>query len=147
MFKEFREFALKGNAIDLAVGVVIGAAFTAIVNSLVKDVIMPPIGLLLGRVDLVNRFAVLQNGAVPGPYETLDAATKAGALTLNFGQFINAIVSFVLIAGVVFIVVKALNKLHRPRPEDATTKGCPFCITEVPLAATRCPACTSELEG
>jgi large conductance mechanosensitive channel len=142
MFKEFKEFALKGNAIDLAVGVVIGAAFTAIVNSLVKDIIMPPIGLLLGRVDFINRFAVLQPGTTPGPYETLDAATKAGALTLNWGQFINAIVSFVMVAGVVFLVVKALNKLHRP---DATTKPCPFCLTEVPLAATKCPACTSEL--
>lgn len=145
VFKEFKEFALKGNAIDLAVGIVIGAAFTAIVNSLVKDIIMPPIGLLLGRVDLINRFALLQSGTTPGPYETLDAATKAGALTLNYGQFINAIVSFVLIAGVVFLVVKALNRLHRPGPENVTTKECPFCLTEVPLAAVKCSACTSEL--
>lgn len=147
MLKEFREFALKGNAIDLAVGVVIGAAFTSIVNSLVKDIIMPPIGLLLGRVDFVNRFAVLQGGTVLGPYETLDAATKAGALTLNYGQFINAIVSFVLVAGVVFFVVKGLNRLHKPGPENVTTKECPFCLTEVPLAATKCSACTSEFEG
>lgn len=147
MLKEFKEFALKGNAIDLAVGIVIGAAFTAIVNSLVKDIIMPPIGLLLGQVDLVNRFSVLQTGTTPGPYATLDAATKAGALTLNYGQFINAIVSFVLIAVSVFLMVKALNKLHRPEPEDATSKPCPFCFTEMPLAATKCPGCTSAIEA
>ncbi len=93
------------------------------------------------------RFAVLQDGKIPGPYATLDAATKAGALTLNYGQFINAVVSFVLVAGTVFIVVKALSKLHRPKAEDATTKDCPFCLTAVPLAAVKCPACTSELEA
>jgi large conductance mechanosensitive channel len=110
---EFREFAVKGNAIDLAIGVVIGAAFGKIVDSIVRDIIMPPIGLVLGRVDFSNLFLVLKDGATPGPYLTVDAATKAGALTLNYGAFINTLVSFLIIAWAVFVMVKIINKLKR----------------------------------
>ena len=141
MFKEFKEFIAKGNAIDLAVGVVIGAAFGAIVTSLVKDVIMPVVGLALGGVDFGNKFVVLKGG---GSYPTLAAAQEAGVPTLNYGVFINAIVAFIIIAFVIFLVVKGVNKLRPPAPEP-DTKDCPRCLTAVPVAATRCPACTSDL--
>jgi large conductance mechanosensitive channel len=144
MFKEFKEFAVKGDAIDLAVGVVIGAAFGAIVNSLVNDMIMPLVSLLTGRIDFTNLFLVVGEGKVPGPYATLAAAKAAGAATLNYGQFINSVVTFLIIAFSIFIVVRSINRFRRTEP---TTKQCPYCLTKMPLAATRCPACTSELEA
>ncbi|MGZ8231761.1 MAG: large conductance mechanosensitive channel protein MscL [Burkholderiales bacterium] len=113
MFKEFREFAVKGNVVDMAVGIIIGAAFGRIVDSLVKDIIMPPIGLLLGQVDFANLFAVLKPGTVPGPYATVDAAQKAGAVTVNYGMFINNIISFVIVAFAVFLLVRAINRMRR----------------------------------
>ncbi|MBW6469475.1 MAG: large-conductance mechanosensitive channel protein MscL [Coriobacteriia bacterium] len=148
MLKEFKEFAIKGNAVDLAVGLVLGTAFGAIVASLVNDVVMPPIGLLLGDVDFAQLFVVLKEGAAPGPYATVAAAAEAGAVTLNYGVFINAIVYFVIVAFAIFMVVKAMNKLQRAEAEEvADTKECPYCLSAIPLAATRCPACTSQLEG
>lgn len=148
MLKEFKEFAVKGNAIDLAVGVVIGAAFGAVVSSLVKDVLMPPIGALLGGADFTNLFLVLREGAQPAPYASLSAATDAGAVTLNYGLFVNAIVNFLIVAFALFIVVKAMNRLRRPEPvEEPAAKVCPFCKTEIAVDAVKCPACTSALEA
>jgi large conductance mechanosensitive channel len=148
MLKEFKEFAIKGNAVDLAVGLVLGTAFGAIVASLVSDIVMPPIGLLLGDVDFAQMFIVLKEGSSPAPYATVAAAAEAGAVTLNYGLFINAIVYFVIVAFAIFMVVKAMNKLQRAEAEEvADTKECPFCLTAIPLAAIRCPACTSDLEG
>jgi large conductance mechanosensitive channel len=148
MLKEFREFIAKGNAIDLAVGVVIGVAFGAIVTSLVNDVLMPPIGLLLGDTDFANLFAVLKEGASAGPYTTLVAAQDAGAVTLNYGLFINAIIMFLIIALVIFLVVKGVNRMKRADEEAAPDmKDCPFCGTSILESATRCPACTSELSA
>lgn len=144
MFKEFKEFALKGNLVDLAVGFILGTAFAALVNSFVKDIIMPAIGLIWGR-DFANLFAVLKEGATPGPYASLDAAQKAGAVTINYGVFINLVIAFVIVAIVLFFIVKAINRMRRAEEEAVTTKDCPFCMTAIPLAATRCPACTSEL--
>jgi large conductance mechanosensitive channel len=145
MFKEFKEFAIKGDAIDLAVGVVIGAAFGAIVKSLVDDMIMPLVSLLTGRVDFVNMFVTLADGKIPGPYPTLAAAKDAGAATLNYGQFINAIVTFLLIAFAVFVMVRAINRLRR-KPEPMS-RPCPYCLTEIPKAAIKCSACTADLES
>ncbi len=151
LFKEFREFAVRGNAIDLAVGVVIGAAFGRIVDSLVKDVLMPPLGMLLGRTDFSNLFITLSDGASsPGPYHTLDAARAAGAVTLNVGMFVNTLISFTIIAFAIFIMIKAINQLQRAAnlKEEAaapTTRDCPYCLTAIPLKATRCPHCTSEV--
>ncbi|MDI6712569.1 MAG: large-conductance mechanosensitive channel protein MscL [Anaerosomatales bacterium] len=148
MFKEFKEFAVKGNAIDLAVGVVIGAAFGAVVNSLVKDVLMPPIGALLGGADFTNLFVVLREGTQPAPYASLAAATDAGAVTLNYGLFVNAVVNFLIVAFALFVVVKAINRLRRPEPAaEPATKACPFCKTEIALDAVKCPACTSALDA
>jgi large conductance mechanosensitive channel len=144
MLKEFKEFIAKGSAVDLAVGVVIGAAFGAIVKSLVDGLIMPLVGLLLGRIDFVNLYVVLGEGAPAGPYATLKAAQDAGASVLAYGLVINALVSFLIIAFVIFLVVKAVNVVRKP-PAAPPTKDCPFCLTSVPDAATRCPACTSEL--
>ncbi|MGE5524386.1 MAG: large conductance mechanosensitive channel protein MscL [Rhodospirillaceae bacterium] len=118
MLKEFREFAMRGNVVDMAVGIIIGAAFGKIVDSLVKDVIMPPVGLLLGRVDFSNLFAVIKEGAQPGPYLTVDAAQKAGAVTLNYGLFINNIISFLIVAFAVFLLVRAINRLRRKQEEQ-----------------------------
>lgn len=149
MFKEFKEFALRGNVVDMAVGIIIGAAFGAIVSSLVADVIMPPIGLLLGNVDFSSLFVVLKAGTTPGPYETLAAAKQAGAVTLNIGVFINTISSFLIIAFAVFLVIRQINKLRRKAeapPAEPTTKQCPFCLLAVPLKAIRCPYCTSQLK-
>jgi len=146
MMKEFRDFAMRGSVVDLAVGVVIGAAFGAIVKSLVDDVLMPPIGLLLGNVDFSNLFLVLKEGATAAPYLSVAAAKAAGAVTLNYGLFINAIVSFLIVAFAIFMVIKNLNRLKKPEPAAApTTKDCPHCATAIPLAATRCPHCTSQL--
>jgi len=152
MMKEFREFAVKGNVVDMAVGIIIGAAFGTIVKSLVADVIMPPIGLLLGNVDFANLFLVLKDGAQSAaPYATVAEAQAAGAVTLNYGVFINTIISFLIVALAVFVLVKNINRLKRkeepaPAPEP-TTKDCPFCLTAVPIKAVRCPNCTSDIAG
>lgn len=150
MFKEFREFAVKGSVVDMAVGIIIGAAFGAIVKSLVDDVIMPPVGLLLGNVDFSNLYVLLRDGAVAGPYASLAEAKKAGAVTLNYGLFANAVVSFLIVAFAVFLLVRGINRLRRqqesaPAAEPAV-KECPYCCSAVPLKATRCPHCTSDLE-
>lgn len=148
MWKEFKEFILRGNVIDLAIAVVIGAAFGAIVKSLVEDVIMPPIGLLLGGIDFANIFAVLKNGTPAGPYAALADAKAAGAVTMNFGVFINTLISFLIIAFVIFLLVRTINrtrkKTEEPAPEPAT-KDCPYCLSSIPIKATRCAHCTSEL--
>lgn len=146
MVKEFRDFIMRGNVIDLAVALVIGAAFGAIVTSLVADIIMPPIGLLLGKVDFSNLFLVLKDGAkAAGPYASLEDAKAAGAVTVNYGVFIIKLVTFIIVAFVVFMLIRAMARL-RPREAPApTTKECPFCLSVVPSKATRCPQCTSEL--
>jgi large conductance mechanosensitive channel len=147
MLKEFKEFILRGNVLDLAVGIVIGAAFGAIVVSFVKDILMPPIGLLLGGADFTNNFIVLK-GPAGAAYATLDAAQKAGAVTWNYGLFINTIINFLIVAFAVFLVVKAYNRTKKaPAPAPANTKECPFCISTIPLKAKRCPNCTSELKA
>jgi large conductance mechanosensitive channel len=149
MMKEFKTFAVKGNVVDMAVGIIIGAAFGTIVKSLVADVIMPPIGLLLGNVDFTNLFIVLKQGAMAGPYETLAAASEAGAVTLNYGMFINTIVSFLIVAFAIFILIRNINKLKKQEeapPAVPTTKDCPVCFSTIPIKATRCPMCTSELK-
>jgi large conductance mechanosensitive channel len=145
----FKEFILKGNVIDMAVGIVIGAAFGAIVSSLVADVIMPPIGLLLGKVDFSNLFVVLKEGAAAGPYASLAAAKQAGAVTLNLGVFINTIISFLIIAFAIFLVIRQINKLRRKAEATAApaTKECPYCFSAVPVKAVRCPFCTSTLKA
>ncbi|HEX7342992.1 MAG TPA: large conductance mechanosensitive channel protein MscL [bacterium] len=148
MWKEFKEFALRGNVMDMAVGIIIGAAFGTIVNSIVSDVIMPPIGLLLGNVDFSNLFAVLKSGAVPGPYASLAQAKAAGAVTINYGAFLNTIISFLIVAFAVFLMIKGMNQLKRKQeapPAAPTTKECPYCLSVVPIKATRCAHCTSEL--
>jgi len=150
MFKEFKEFAMRGNVVDMAVGIVIGGAFGTIIKSLVADVLMPPIGLLLGGVDFANMFVVLKAGETPGPYAALADAQAAGAVTLNYGTFINAIVAFIIIAFSIFMVIKAMNRMQREEeeaPAEPTTKVCPFCATEIPIPAVRCPNCTMELKG
>ena len=148
MFKQFKEFAMRGNVVDMAVGIVIGAAFGAIIASFVADVLMPPIGLLLGRVDFANLFVVLKQGTMAGPYESLAAAKQAGAVTLNVGVFINTIVSFLIIAFAVFLVIRSINRLKaKEAPAAPTTKDCPFCYVAIPLQANRCPHCTSQLTG
>lgn len=141
MWKEFKEFAMRGNVIDLAVGLVLGSAFTAIVNSLVEDIIMPLISLAMGGVDFQNWFIALDGSN----YATLAAAKEAGAATLNYGVVINAILNFLFIAFAVFMIVKAINKIRRPVEGPATTKECPHCKSEIAIDATRCPHCTSEL--
>jgi large conductance mechanosensitive channel len=142
MWKEFREFAMRGNVVDLAVGVIIGAAFGKIVSSLVNDIIMPPLGLILGEVDFTNLFINLGSKH----YASLAEAKAAGAPTLNYGVFINTVLDFILVAFAVFLLVRGINRLHRaPPPPTPTTRPCPYCLTVVPLQATRCPACTSEL--
>jgi large conductance mechanosensitive channel protein len=146
LIKEFREFILRGNVIDMSVGIIVGAAFTKLVDSLVKDIIMPPVGLLMGKVDFTNLFVTLHEGQTPGPYHTLELAQKAGAVTLNLGLFINVIINLVIVGAAVFVLVKAINRLRRePAPAEANTKPCPFCFTDIPIKATRCPNCTSEL--
>ena len=152
MLKEFKEFIMRGNVMDMAVGIIIGAAFSAIVNSLVKDIIMPPIGLILNK-DFTNMFAVLKEGAeIPEPYETLADAQAAGAVTLNYGNFINYVVTFLIVAFVIFMLIRWVNRLRRAteKPKEAaaaTTRDCPFCLSTIPVKATRCPNCTSELRA
>ena len=147
MWKEFKEFAVKGNAFDLAVGFIIGAAFTAIVNSLVKDVIMPPLSFITGGLDFSNKFVVLKPGTgVAGSFATLVDATKAGAVTWNYGNFITLVINFLIVAFAIFMVVKAFNRMKRPHPSaPAVVKDCPACTMSIPIKATRCPHCTSAL--
>jgi large conductance mechanosensitive channel len=148
MFKEFKEFAMRGNVVDMAVGIIIGAAFGSIVKSLVDDVIMPPIGLLLGNVDFSNLFLVIKQGPVAGTFATVAEAQKAGAVTINYGIFINTVISFLIVAFAVFLLIKGINSLKRkqeaPPPEPAT-RECPRCFSVIPIKATRCAFCTSEL--
>jgi large conductance mechanosensitive channel len=155
---EFRQFALRGNVVDMAVAFTVGVAFTGLVQSLVNDLIMPPIGLILGETDFSNLFAVLRDGpkAAP-PYTTLAAAQAAGAVTLNYGAFINKLVALVLVALSMFLLIRLINRVHakleeefgaaKPVAEAPATKQCPYCLTTVPAQATRCPACTSNLEA
>jgi len=150
MLKEFKEFAMRGNVVDMAVGIIIGAAFGTIAKSLVADVIMPPIGLALGNVDFANLFVILKHGVeVAGPYASLTDAKAAGAVTLNYGTFINTIISFIIVAFAVFMLIRNINKLKRKEeapPPEPTTKECPHCYSTIPIKATRCPMCTSELK-
>ena len=142
MLKEFREFIMRGNVMDLAVGVIIGGAFGKIVSSLVSDVIMPPIGLLLNGVDFSNLFISL-NGQ---PFATLADAQAAGAPTLNYGSFINAIINFLIVGLVIFLLIRAMNRMQKPAPAAApSTRECPHCFSTISIKATRCPNCTSEL--
>jgi large conductance mechanosensitive channel len=143
MWKEFKAFILRGNVMDLAIGIIIGAAFGRIVTSLVNDIIMPPIGLILGKVDFASRFWNISGT----PYDSLDAARKAGAAVIAYGAFINNIIDFIIVALIIFLVVKAINKLFiKPAPPASpTTKECPYCFTNISLKATRCPNCTSVL--
>ena len=148
MFKEFREFAMRGNVVDMAVGIIIGGAFGTIVSSLVDDVIMPPIGMLLGGVDFSNIFLTLKDGKVAAPYASLVDAQTAGAVTINVGVFLNAVISFLIVAFAVFLLIKSINRLKReeaPAAVALTTKECPHCCTSIPLKAARCPHCTSNL--
>ncbi len=147
MLKEFKEFAMRGNVVDMAVGIMVGAAFGAIVGSLVSDILMPPIGLLLGNVDFSNLFIVLKEGATPGPYASLVEAQKAGAVSINYGVFINLIIRFIIVAFAMFLLIRAINRLKRPEPVPVvTTKECPYCLSKIALKAQRCPFCTSHLQ-
>ena len=146
MFKEFKEFAIKGNAVDLAVGVVIGAAFGSIVTSLVKDILMPPIGLLTGGLDFSNKFLVLKNAPGGAVFATPVDAVKAGAITWNYGNFVTLVINFIIVAFCIFLVVKAMNKMKKPSPTAApVAKDCPACTMSIPIRATRCPHCTTGL--
>jgi large conductance mechanosensitive channel len=149
MLKEFKEFAMRGNVVDMAVGIIVGAAFGTIVKSLVSDIIMPPIGLLLGNVDFSNFFAVLKQGTVAGPYASLVDAQKAGAVTINYGMFANTIISFLIVAFAVFLLIRQINRFKRQEeaPAEPTTKDCPYCLSSIPFKATRCAHCTSELSS
>jgi large conductance mechanosensitive channel len=146
MFKEFKEFAMRGNVLDMAIGIIIGAAFGKIITSLVSDVIMPPIGLLLGKLDFSNLYINLSGQ----PYASLAAAKAAGASTINYGLFINTVIDFIIVAFVIFLLIRQVNKLKR-QPEVAaavpTTKECPYCLSVIPVKAVRCPHCTSELKS
>lgn len=149
MIGEFKKFIMRGNVIDMTVGIIIGGAFTKIVNSMVSDILMPPLGLLLGKMDFSNWFIVLKSGeTVKAPYDSLSAAQAAGATTLNLGNLINVSISFLIIAACIFVLIKMINKLNTPKPEPAaapTTKECPHCFTTIDIRATRCPNCTAEL--
>ena len=146
MVKEFRDFIMRGNVVDLAVALIIGAAFGAIVTSLVADIIMPPIGLLLGKVDFANLLLVLKDGPkAAGPYASLEDAKAAGAVTVNYGVFIIKVVTFLIVALVVFMLIRSMARLRPSEAVAPATKDCPFCLSAVPLKATRCPHCTSAL--
>ncbi len=148
MFKEFKEFAMRGNVIDMAVGIIIGAAFGTIVKSLVDDVIMPPIGLLLGNVDFSNFFLVLKEGKIAGPYASLAAAKSAGAVLVAYGVFVNSVISFFIVAFSVFLLIRGANRLRlreEPKPAEPATKECPYCMMAIPIKAVRCGHCTSAL--
>lgn len=149
MFKEFTEFLKRGSLIDMAVGIAVGTAFATIAKSLVDDIVMPPVGLALGNVEFDDLFIMLRQGDPVGPYTTLEAAREAGAVTIAYGNFINNVLAFLVIAAVFFMVLRSLNKLRRNEPgqtPEVRTKACPFCITTVPFHASRCPACTSQLD-
>jgi len=148
IWKEFKEFAIKGNAIDLAVGVIIGAAFTGIINSLVKDIIMPPLSLLTGGLDFSNKFMILR-AAKDGSmnFNTPADAAKTGAITLNYGNFITLAINFLIVAGAVFLMVRAINRLKQPKHAEPVIKDCPACAMTIPIKATRCPHCTTEFAG
>jgi large conductance mechanosensitive channel len=148
MLQEFKKFAMRGNVVDMAVGIIIGGAFGTIVKSLVADVLMPPIGLLMGGVDFSNLFITLKEGATAGPYASLAGAQEAGAVVISYGVFMNSVISFLIVAFAVFLLIRGINKLQEEEeapPEEPTTKECPFCVSEIPINATRCPNCTSEL--
>jgi large conductance mechanosensitive channel len=148
MLKEFKAFVMRGNVLDLAVGIIIGAAFGTVVKSLVDDVIMPPIGLALGDVDFANLFLQLQPGPkAPPPYATLADAHAAGAVTINYGLFINSLIAFLIVAFAVFLIVKAANRLKPQEAAAAPSKDCPYCRMAIPAGAMRCPHCTSELRA
>ncbi len=154
MWKDFKEFALRGNVVDLAIGIIIGSAFTTIVRSMVDDIIMPPIGMLLGNVDFSDFFVVLKPGESPGPYDTLAKAKEVGAVTINYGVFINNVLIFLIVAIVTFLIVRGMNRLYLQAQKEGeqveeapTTKTCDYCKETIPLGAIRCPHCTSRLEG
>lgn len=155
IFSEFKKFAMRGNVMDMAVGIIIGAAFTKIVDSLVKDIMMPPLGLILGKIDFANLFFVLKDGSTASPYPSLEAAKAAGAVTLNVGFFLNAVISFIIVAFAVFLLIKAMNTLQEKLDGDekkeeeaveASAKQCPYCCTEIPAKAVKCPHCTADLD-
>jgi large conductance mechanosensitive channel len=147
MLKEFKEFAMRGNVVDMAVGIIIGGAFGTIVKSLVDDVLMPPLGVLLGGVDFSNFFFVLKEGATAGPYASVSSAKAAGAVSMNYGLFLNSVISFMIVAFAVFMLIRGINAMRRR--EDAapppSTKECPYCASAIPIKASRCPHCTSQL--
>lgn len=145
MIKDFKAFLNRGNIVDLAVGFIMGVAFAAVVSSMVNDIIMPAIGLATGGVDFNSHFAVIKEGNPPGPYNTVDLAREAGAVTINWGTFVNTIFIFVIVAFVLFLIIRMYMRMKKP--EATTTKDCPFCFTAIPLAAVRCPHCTSQLAG
>ena len=151
MLKEFKEFAMKGNVVDMAVGIIIGVAFGLIIKSLVADVLMPPIGLLLGDVDFSNLFIIIKEGTSPGPFNTLAEAKDAGAVAISYGVFINTLISFLIVAFAIFIVIKNINKLKKEEeeapPAEPTTQECSYCFTTIPIKATKCPNCTSVLKS
>jgi large conductance mechanosensitive channel len=150
MLSQFREFAVKGNVVDMAVGIMIGAAFTTVVKTLVDEVLMPPIGMITGNIDFSDKYALLRDGTPPGPYDTLEKAKAAGAVTMGYGLLINALVSFTIVALVLFFIVRwvarlrSLHEHHQEKPPTTTT--CAFCKSSVHIDATRCPQCTSELK-
>ena len=149
MLKEFKEFAMRGSVIDMAVGIVIGAAFSSIVQSFVADIIMPPIGLILGKVDFTNLFVVLSQGKIAGPYSSLAAAQAAGAVSINYGMFISKIISFAIVAFALFFLIRFVNSLKRLQetpPAKPTTKDCPYCLSVIPINAVKCAHCTANLE-
>ncbi len=144
MLKEFKEFAMKGNVVDMAVGIIIGAAFGKIISSMVNDILMPPIGLLLGKVDFSSLFLDLSGQAHP----SLAAAKAAGAATINYGAFINTVIDFLIVAFVIFLLVRQMNRLKKePQPAPPSTKECGYCLSAIPIKATRCPHCTSDLRS
>jgi large conductance mechanosensitive channel protein len=148
IWNEFKEFAVKGNAVDLAIGVIIGAAFSSIINSLVKDVAMPPISLLTGGLDFSNKFVILR-AAKDGStaFNTPADAAKAGAITWNYGNFVTLLINFLIVAGAVFLLVRVINQLRQPAEKEPDTKDCPACAMKIPIKATRCPHCTTELSS
>jgi large conductance mechanosensitive channel len=149
VLKEFKNFAMRGNVIDMAVGIIIGAAFGTIVKSLVDDVIMPPIGLMLGNLDFSQLFILLKDGAkIPGPYSTIAEAKSAGAVTLNYGLFINTIITFLIVAFSVFLLIKGVNAMKKKEetvPAEPNEKECPYCLSKIPIKAKKCSACTADL--
>jgi large conductance mechanosensitive channel len=149
MLKEFKEFAIKGNAVDMAVGIIIGAAFGSIINSLVKDIILPPIALITGGLDWSNKFVVLRDAPGGAVFTTAADAAKAGAITWNYGNFVTLVINFLIVAFCIFLLVRAINNMKRPKPgsEAPVSKDCPYCSMTIPIKATRCPHCTSEMSA